>query len=270
MYYVRKLKPDRSITGLVPAIISVTAFFATMAIFGQRPAFFVLSVAFALQAALSALMYTRTRSTGDLLGALYLGFACLACLSVPDAIYYEQKRPYLLFVVGMVVTGVFLGYLAVNRRLKWRGRELLELAAMPVEQVGNGYTARPLPAGRVETSRKEVLAFAEFAARNLIALPIVESDRVVLRLVKMGSEYHPSVWLSPDYEGRTWVALGFDGNVAVNLSQEDYLDYREDLSFDQLCASLGSVFVEFLDLFRKGHEVRIMDRMDALRMGIFS
>ena len=92
----------------------------------------------------------------------------------------------------------------------------------------------------------------------------------MFRLVKMGSEFHPSVWLRPDYVGRTWVSIGFDGNVAVNLSQEDYLDYRQDLSFDQLCASLANLFIEFLDLFRKGQGVRIMDRLDALQMSVLS
>ena len=270
MYYMRKLKPDRSLTGLIPALVSVTAFFATLALFGPRPAFYVLSVFFALMAALSLLMYSRMRSTGDLLGTVYLTFASLACLSYPRALLYHDKRPYIFFVIGMVFSGIGLGYLAVNRRLKWRGRELFELAAMPVEQVGNGYTARPLPAGRVEYTRDEILAFAEFAGKNLIALPILESDRVVLRLVKMGSEYHPSVWLRPDYAGKSWVSIGFDGGVAVNLSQEDYLDYRQDLSFDQLCASLANLFIEFLDLFRKGQGVRIMDRLDALQMSVLS
>jgi len=270
MYYVRKLKPDRSLTGAIPAVVTMTAFFATMALFGPRPAFYVIAVALALMATYSAVTYTRTHSTGDLLGAIYLSFACLACLSMPNALLYGEKRPYLFFVIGMVCTGIGLAYLLFNRRLKWRGRELFELAAMPVEQVGNGYTARPLPAGRVEYSREEILAFAEFAGKHLIALPIVESNRVVLRLVKMGNEYDPSVWFRPDYAGKTWVSIGFDGNVAVNLSQEDYLDYRQNLSFDQLCASLGNLFVEFLDLFRKGEGVRVMDRLDALQMSILS
>jgi len=75
---------------------------------------------------------------------------------------------------------------------------------------------------------------------------------VVLRLVKMGNEYQPSVWLRPDYAGRTWVSIGFDGNVAVNLSQEDYLDYRQDLSFDQLCASLGTCSSSSWTCFARG------------------
>jgi len=122
-----------------------------MALFGPRPAFYVIAVAFALHAAYSLLMYRLTRSMGDLVGAAYLTFACLACLSAPNAILYHEKRPYLFFAVGVVLFGVCLAYLALNRKLKWRGRELFELAAMPVEQIGNGYTARPLPAGASST-----------------------------------------------------------------------------------------------------------------------
>ena len=56
----------------------------------------------------------------------------------------------------------------------------------------------------------------------------------------------------------------------VLVRVKDYLTYKEDLSFDRLCESLGNVFVEFLDLFKKGESVRIIDRMDALGLSIFS
>lgn len=36
------------------------------------------------------------------------------------------------------------------------------------------------------------------------------------------------------------------------MSKEDYMLYREDLSFDQLCAAYGRVFIEFFDLFNPG------------------
>ena len=54
------------------------------------------------------------------------------------------------------------------------------------------------------------------------------------------------------------------------MSHKDYLDYREPLAFDQLCNSLGELFIEFLELHTKGEGVRAIDRMDDLRLGIFS
>jgi hypothetical protein len=58
--------------------------------------------------------------------------------------------------------------------------------------------------------------------------------------------------------------------MSVNISREDYFEYKEDLSFDRLCESLGDVFAGFLDLHRTGTAVRIIDRMNAVRVGFFS
>ena len=56
----------------------------------------------------------------------------------------------------------------------------------------------------------------------------------------------------------------------MHIAHKDYLDYREQLAFDPLCASLGQVFIDFFELYNKGEGVRAIDRMDDLRIGIFS
>jgi len=53
------------------------------------------------------------------------------------------------------------------------------------------------------------------------------------------------------------------------VSQRDYLDFREALSFDKLCQSLGDLFVEFVGLFQRGESVRILDRLDAVGLSMF-
>jgi hypothetical protein len=60
-------------------------------------------------------------------------------------------------------------------------------------------------------------------------------------------------------EGRevSHVIIGFDGTVTVKVSDKDYGDYRERLSFDQLCASLADIFIRFIDYYKKGLESRI-------------
>ena len=76
--------------------------------------------------------------------------------------------------------------------------------------------------------------------------------------------------LKSDYTDETWVAFDFDGNVSVNISHRDYLNYKEALSFDQLCESLGNLFVGFVEMFHRGEGVRIIDRMNALGIPYFS
>jgi hypothetical protein len=164
----------------------------------------------------------------------------------------------------------WLIYLTATKKIKWRGREILELAAVPVDETGNGYTSRPLPAGKTEFTRRQVTEFAEFARQNLISVIYVGKEKVVFVPVMMGREFGFILGLKSDYTDETWIAFDFDGDVSVNIAHRDYLNYKEALSFDQLCDSLGNLFVEFMDIYQRGEGVRIIDRMDAVGIGIFS
>ena len=176
----------------------------------------------------------------------------------------------LAYFTGVIFFAIVLIYLAITRRLKWRGREIFELAAEPVEEIGDGYTSRPRPVGKVEYSPEQMRGFARFCARHLIALPYITSKNITLVPIKMGEEYGRLLGLSGDYRDATWVNFDVDGEVSVHIAHKDYLDYREPLAFDPLCASLGQVFIDFFELYNKGEGVRVIDRMDDLRIGIFS
>jgi hypothetical protein len=75
--------------------------------------------------------------------------------------------------------------------------------------------------------------------------------------------------LKKDYLDDTWVAIDYDGNVTVNIIEKDYLLFKQDLDFDQLCQSLGNVITEFLELSKQGQNSQIIDRMNALRLNPF-
>jgi len=165
---------------------------------------------------------------------------------------------------------IFVIYLTATKKIKWRGREILELAAVGVEDTGNGYTSRPLAAGKTEFSQGQIMEFAEFARRKLIAVSYVGKDKVVFVPVMMGREFGFILGLKSDYTDETWVSFDFEGNVTVNISHRDYLNYKEALSFDQLCGSLGDLFIEFMEMYLRGEGVRIIDRMDAVGIGVFS
>ncbi len=72
--------------------------------------------------------------------------------------------------------------------------------------------------------------------------------------------------IKKDYLEDTWVAVDYDGNITVNITEQDYLLFKMDLDFDQICQSLGNVFSEFLELSKNGQETKIIDRMNALRL----
>ena len=178
------------------------------------------------------------------------------------------------FRAAYMAGGIFFCFLifglAFTRKLKWRGRDIFELAGESVEEIGDGYTPRPRPVGKVDYSVAQMHGFARYCARHLIALPYITSKNITLVPIKMGGEFGRLLGLSGDYRDATWVNFAADGEVSVHISQKDYLDYRESLAFDQLCASLGQIFIEFMELHSKGEGVRIVDRLDDLQLGIFS
>ena len=52
--------------------------------------------------------------------------------------------------------------------------------------------------------------------------------------------------------------------------KEYYLDFKENLSFDQLCESLSNLFIKFYEYYRKGEEIRIIDHLNEMKIGPFS
>jgi hypothetical protein len=269
MSSTNKLGADRSITGLIPAIITLISIALVWVLLGREAAFLWTTFAFGVFAAFAFVAWWRTRSLGYLASLCYL-LACTLLLAVKTQIIPGGREIAPGFVILLMVSIVFLVFMLITKQAKWRGRDILELAAQPVEDVAEGFSGRPRPVGKIEATREEILEFAHFARRKLIAMTYQEADRVVFALVKMGSEF--GFLFKPDkgYENETWIAFENDGNVTVNISRADYLNYLDDLDFDQLCRSLADVFIDFFQLHGRGHDSRIIDRMDAMKIGVFS
>jgi hypothetical protein len=266
-----KLKPDRSVTGLLPAFFSLILIALASALFGRYGMSWSATIIFFGFTLLAFVAFLRTRSVPYLASTVYLLCASLAFSSVPGSVFGQPTREvFHAMEILTIPCIIWLVYLVATRRHKWRGRDILELAAAPVDELGNGFTERPRPSGRLDYTKRQLLAFAEFCRRNLIAMPYVEADRIFFVPVRMGKEYFHLFNVSRDYRRDTWICFDFEGNMSVNISREDYFEYKEDLSFDRLCRSLGDVFAEFLDLHRKGNAVRIIDRLNAVKVGVFS
>jgi hypothetical protein len=270
MFHTRKLKSDRSIGGWIVPLIMLALFGIGLLILGYRRGLYVLPILIGVYALYSLYVFLRTRNFEHLALCafqIFLGWMAFQLPSFAGTGRIESTGSIVAALLGMICFGVLIIFLLATRRLKWRGSEVFELAAEPVEESGDGYTARPRPLGKVEFTRQELLAFARFCARNLIAVGYVSPRQVVLVPVRMGQEY-TYLFRSGAYPESTWISFDFDGEVAVHISQRDYLNYREPLAFDKLCESLGRLFIEFSEQHRRGEGERIIDRMDALRISI--
>ena len=273
MSLVRKLKPDHNITGALVPLSMLPIFGLTTLIFGISIGMYTLTVMVGLFAIFYLFVFLRTWNMARLaifIYSVFLDYFFIVAAGDIQTNPFNSKEFALAYYSGVVFFALLLGYLVFTRKFKWRGREVFELAAESVEETGNGYTSRPRPVGKVDYSLQQLHAFARFCARHLIALPYITSKNITLVPIKMGEEYGRLLGLSGDYRDASWVNFDVDGEVSVHISQNDYLDYRESLAFDQLCASLGQVFVDFFEAHKKGEGVRAVDRMDDLKLGYLS
>jgi apolipoprotein N-acyltransferase len=267
MFFIRKTKKQNILKAIWFPFFSIAVFIVAFALGGPAPAFYSLGVIYFFASTFPIAIVIKTQNTGYLAVALFQIFAALVCISAPAAIQDKSDIGLIpVFIVAMYVMMLVTGYQALNRKLRWRGEEIFELAALPVEDIGGSFTARPRPTGNNPVSKTEMIRFLDFLTRNLIAFAFKEENRVVFVLTLPGNDLPYIFGIKKDYLNDTWVAVDYDGNITVNITEEDYLLFKMDLDFDQICQSLGDVFSEFLTLSKEGKEDQIIDRMNALRL----
>jgi Ca2+/Na+ antiporter len=157
-----------------------------------------------------------------------------------------------LFTLFIYMFFVYLKHTGYSRRI-------LERAARPVDDAKNGFTRRPFPLGKAVYSKGELFGFAEFLKSCLIAIPFVESNGITLAF--------PEDWLGRLYDMHgsylddTRIIFQFSGQVSTHITEKDYKKYQEELTFDQLCSSLGNIFIEFMELYKNGEGDRILEKI---------
>jgi hypothetical protein len=133
---------------------------------------------------------------------------------------------------------------------------LLERAARPVNSVMDGFTDRPYPAGQFDYDEKAVRDFANFTKMYLIGTPFYEDGRTILVLSNGLFQYFKSI--KPEFEKLTYVSFSPDGSYNVHISRKDYKRYKDQLTFDELCRSLGEVVVDLYSEYRAGKQDKIL------------
>ncbi len=67
------------------------------------------------------------------------------------------------------------------------------------------------------------------------------------------------------YLDDTRINFAFGGNVSANISEKDYKKYKNELTFDQLCHSMGNLFIEFFDYFKSGESSKIINKLKYVK-----
>jgi hypothetical protein len=140
-----------------------------------------------------------------------------------------------------------------NEKLESNARKLFNLASEHVHEAFNGFTDRPYSACKTEYTRDEIRGFARFMRGEKIVKSIIQKEVIILAF-SMGI----SPLKEPDLQQISYVSFDNEGNISVHISEYDYKRFKEELTFDHLCASLGDIFMRFLEYYKKGLENRII------------
>lgn len=147
-----------------------------------------------------------------------------------------------------------------HERFEINSRRLFRLAAERIYQIEDGFTERPYSGGKVDCSRDELLGFVRYLHGNYIVRPFYYDNNVCLCF-----SMNKSLVVIHEVLEVSHVIIGYDGGLTVTVSEKDYSDYNERLSFDQLCESLAGIFTRFLDYYRKGLESRIITELKSAK-----
>lgn len=264
MFTIRKMKQESIIkVFLLPlAVLLISAF---VAIFSGKAGFFAtIAFSFLVAAAYHLILYVRTRHKPTLVQVAYLFDVAIVSIIVSYFQRGDERFVLVFFTIVMIFFLVWMISLAVNKKINFRCREILELAAQPVDGAENGFTGRPFPVGKTEFTSHQILEFSEFVRRNILAVPLIGNDRVVFVHIMPGDEVTFILGIRPDYQDKTWVSIEFDGNLTVHIARSDFYNFVDPLSFEQLNESLGNLWMEFMDMYNRGDSSRIIDRLDKV------
>jgi hypothetical protein len=256
---MKKFKPRR--TGwniLILALVVILV--VTSIIFGEAMFDLVFAVINALFVPAYCLVYFRTRNHGHLIATLYY-----TCLSVTFFMPADSGSRTFLAIPTSVLLILYL-FILFSKRLNWRYREILEMAAQPVNDAKNGFSSRPFQISKGIYTKNEILTFARFIMRHVIAFSIIEENRLVLVLPKNMFSY--MIFFKKDYRQATHVIFDFKGNITVSMARKDYEQYVEEWTFDQLCESLGNIFKRFLALHQEGKKDEIIAVLNNFKSAV--
>ncbi|MBC8184997.1 hypothetical protein H8E88_28220 [candidate division KSB1 bacterium] len=267
MYLFRKLKPNERafLLVLVLVLLSIPLIYIAI-VSGPQAGWVAWGFVVFYFAPFTLLDLIRTKNYYHLFPLLFQLLAPLFALIILVGGFYENRHILIPFIFCMVAVGGTGMYFILTRKIKWRYREVLELAALPIKDTLNGFTNRPRVAGKADFTKHELESFSKFIAKNMIAIPYSQRNKVTFLLAM---KIIHKLGMPTDFSKYSYVAFDYDGNITVNIGKNDYLKYRDQLTFDQLCESLGQLFNEFFELFKKGEGVRIIDRMNNLKLNPF-
>lgn len=165
------------------------------------------------------------------------------CILVSVSYFTDDKG--ILFIIPVSLLLIIYLVFLFRKKYTFRYRNILELAAKPVNDTSDGFTPRPFPVGKSKYTKDDLTGFGKFLSENLIAFPYIDAKGLILVINSSGKFWFQKPKLNKD----TYIVFDYNGSVSVNITKKDYNRYNEELTFDQLCTSLGELFKRFLKYY---------------------
>ena len=263
MYFMRKLKPPEMSIEAIFGLTMIPVLLLLFVLFGFEAMFGFIAVIELIAVIIQLNLYFRTRNIYFLWMALALFIVFIFAADMAWFGLDKMNAEFQVLAIGVILAAVLVIYIVFTKKIKWRTREILELSAMPVSDAKDGYTERPHPLGKLQLSRFEAEAFTAFIRKNLVAIPYTEND---VTFYSLTNNYWNQMGFRKDYKHDSWISIDMEGNINVFISKEDYLKFKDKFSFDQLCYSMGNLFIEFFVMFKRGDGIQIIQRLNNLKL----
>ena len=167
---------------------------------------------------------------------------------------------FICFILIILLIIINWSSLYHHERFEINSRRLFRLAAERIIETSDGFTERPYSAGSIEATKDELLGLSRYLHANFIVRPFYVEDSISLAF-----SMNKSLMVVEDPSEVSHVTMDSRGNISVKISEKDYRDYRQSLSFDRLCVSMAGVFTRFLEYYKNGHESRILSELKSAR-----
>ena len=196
-----------------------------------------------------------------------LGFLMGITIAQASFIFPHYDNPGIFKLTYFVSFIIMILFILINwnsfynhERFEINSRRLFRLVSERIYRTDNGYTERPYSGGKIECTRDELLGLSRYLHAKYVVRPFYYEDYICLAF-----SMNKSLVVVEEASEVSHIILDYNGNIKVRISENDYKDYRECLSFDQLCASMANIFIRFLGYYQKGLESRIITELKSAK-----
>jgi len=194
-------------------------------------------------------------------GQTYESFKLAGIDMGPDFVPWLQEHWNILAWLGVLVINAAIYYILGTTFVKALTLEkyairLFRLVARELADIGNGFTDRPYQAGKHPFDRNEAIGLGSF----------MEQKKICVTEMRGGSiKFIFSMGISPLNKRKrdtlSYVAFSDEGTLSVFISKQDYKQYRNQYTFNQVCEMMGKTFFRFAEYYKNRNENMILTEL---------